>query len=601
MNVNLSVKRHTMISPEDGQKTFIQANKYQQNGNCALRAVNVADIDGKLESDVDFDNALLLEAPVLPKGKMTRDASMLLLLCSMIELQGEQALQKLTDNLAAMQSMLDSNRKKAEKLSEEANNAIKANEAAIGEFKDAVNDLKDAQNSLQEKKKELTQAKEKLKQLQNSCGENGTPEYCAKLAAAEQKVLSAQSQYDAAGLDVSKAEEVSLQKQQVAMITQQEANKALTALKASVDAPGYAAVRGGMKQKTEEHLNNTAILSLTLAKFIQSVGDNSIKKLEDDLEITNAMQEANKKDMLKKAEEYEEQQRKAEDTNKMTGCLGKIIGGIATAVGVIGMAFGGAGAGLMAVGIGLMVLDPIVEAIAGKSLTEMVISPVMEHIFMPLMDLMSKLIDKLIDFSPIGLLLKELDKLTGIDITDMVKALAAAAATVAVFVAVAYVAKSAAKTLLDNIPKIVTQAINKAVKDALEHVSKAIPNMVKKGGRKASQQIAKLQNSVFKDPLSQEKWVGRMQLAHNTSMATGAITQATGGAIIGQLQKVAMDTLADFKITAADMEIIKQLSELVSDSFERKQQLVQQMWNEMRKQLVLQADTGRTIMRNLHA
>ncbi|VTR36400.1 Uncharacterised protein [Serratia fonticola] len=48
-------------------------------------------------------------------------------------------------------------------------------------------------------------------------------------------------------------------------------------------------------------------------------------------------------------------------------------------------------------------------------------------------------------------------------------------------------------------------------------------------------------------------------------------------------------------------EILKQLAEMIYQSFERKQELVQQLWGEMRNQLLQQSGTGRTIMRNLSA
>lgn len=597
-----SILQHTRISPERAQEILTAVNKQQQADSATLRAINVADLGETLDADVEFDHALLREAPTLPKGKLTREGSLLLVLATMIETQGEQALKKLSDNLASMQGMLDSRRKHGEKLSAEAESAVQANEQAVAELKDAVSQLSSAEEMLQEKAQGLKQAKAELKQLQEVIDPGSDPDYSANLAAAEQKVNAAQNQFDTASAAVSKAEALSQQKNKVAQSTQDTAYKALKALNDTADSPGYATVGGQMGQLSEKQLNNTAALSLVLAKFIQSVGENSTEGLKNDLAITNAMQEANKKDMLKKADEYSEQQRKAEESNKMTGCMGKIIGGIATAVGVVGLAFGGAGAGLMAVGIGLMVLDPIVEAISGESLTEMMISPIMEHIFMPLMELMSEIIDKMIDYTPLGLLLKELDKLTGLDMTEMVKALAAAAATVAVFVAVAYVAKSAAKTMIDKMPKILTEVVGKAVKEAVEQAGKAVPKMVKKGSKQLSQKIGQMQKGVFKnDVLAQEKWINRLELARNTSIASGAVTQATGNIITGQLQKEAMDTLADFTLSAADMEILKQLVEMIYDAFERKQQLVQQMWGEMRQQLVHQADTGRTVMRNLHA
>ena len=452
------------------------------------------------------------------------------------------------------------------------------------------------------KESKLEQARDQLKQLQMQGKPESDLDHQMALTAAHKKLNSAQYEVDRAQMVVGQAEEKGYQKEQNAMAMQQVASRSMAALNSVAEQPGGVTLRSAAMQQSEKLLNNGAVLSLVLAKFIQSVGDNLVTKLEGDLEISNAMQEANKNDMLKKADEYEEQQRKAEEANKMTSCLGNIIGGIATAVGAIGMVFGGAGAGLMAVGIGLMVLDPIVEAVAGKSLTGMVLNPVIEHVFMPLMNVMSEILDKLIEYTPLGLLLEGLDKLTGLDITDTVKALASAAAAVAVFIAVAYVAKSAAKTVLDKMPKIVTEAVSQALKDTLQHVSNAVPNMVKNGSKKVGQTVSQLHKAVFKnDPLSQEKWINRMQLAHNTTMATGVVTQATGGVITGQLQKAAMDTLGGLTITSAQLEILKQLSEMVIESFEQKQQLIQQMWGEMHQQLVHRSDTGRAIMHNLRS
>ncbi|VTR36389.1 Effector protein sipB [Serratia fonticola] len=149
-------------------------------------------------------------------------------------------------------------------------------------------------------------------------------------------------------------------------------------------------MRSGTAQQTEKHLNNAATLSLLLGKFIQSVGDQSVEDLKNDLAITNTMREANQKDMLKKSEEFAEQQRKAEEASKGDWMSWQDYRGDCHCRRGCRHGVRWCGAGLMAVGIGLMVLDPIMEAITGKSLDGMVLDPVMEHVFMPLMDLMSK-------------------------------------------------------------------------------------------------------------------------------------------------------------------------------------------------------------------
>ncbi|MCW2483096.1 type III secretion system translocon subunit SctE, partial [Candidatus Symbiopectobacterium sp. NZEC135] len=170
--------------------------------------------------------------------------------------------------------------------------------------------------------------------------------------------------------------------------------------------------------QSEKALTKTAVMIMLITEFIMQMEEASAEKLKNDLELNRIQTKARQAEMQRKSDEYEEQVRKAEEAQKMASCIGKVLGGLAIALGAITTVFGGGGIALMAVGIGLMVADPIVAAITGKSLTEMVMNPLMEHVFMPLMNILGDIVTQIFDKTPLGLLLNAIDKATGANMMD---------------------------------------------------------------------------------------------------------------------------------------------------------------------------------------
>ncbi|MFS1539709.1 MAG: hypothetical protein ACL7BU_14655 [Candidatus Phlomobacter fragariae] len=85
------------------------------------------------------------------------------------------------------------------------------------------------------------------------------------------------------------------------------------------------------------------------------------------------------------------------------------------AIGAVGVLFGGAGIALMAVLIALLSVVFIAEKATARSLTDKIMSPLMEDVFIPLMEIIGKVVDTILEYIALGSLLKEIDKAAGTD------------------------------------------------------------------------------------------------------------------------------------------------------------------------------------------
>ncbi|CND83327.1 type III secretion system translocon subunit SctE [Yersinia nurmii] len=607
-NENMAaLKQKTQMLPQQGGSILAAANQKLQAAQESARNIISAGIDPTLTGDVEVElnNALLQEAPALRKASsnLTKDGSLLLLLTQMLNLSSEMALSKLSSNLSILMSTLDARKKEGERVNAEIDKAMGETEQALSEFEDAVNQLGSANKNLTQKKEQLDQAKSDLDKLKKEGVEKDDPRYIS----AEKKVAGAQSELNTAEAATSKAQAVADQKQQAAMSLQTKLEGLIKAadVKFSAALPGNAAIAGQIDQQKEKQLSSMATMTMLMGKFIEIVGENSINKLKNDLAMTQKLQEARQKDMTKKAADYDEQLRKAEETRKMTGCIADILGGLAIAIGAITSVFGGAGVALMAIGIALMVADPIMEAATGQSLTGMILNPFMEHIFMPLMSLISKVVEEVFDKTPIGLLLKAIDKATGANMMDTIHSVVSAAVTVAVIIAVAYFAKSAAKFVIEKMGKAVTNMIMETIKKTIEQaLKKLVPKVVKSAGKQVNQVIRQasksLSKSLSKDPVALQKQLNNMEMLRSATTIGSSVTQATGNIVAGNLQADAMEALAAFKLGSADMDILKKFSEQILEYFKQEQTLMQELMKNMSSVLLKQQDTGRTILRNMH-
>ncbi|WGL98967.1 type III secretion system translocon subunit SctE [Arsenophonus sp. aPb] len=387
----------------------------------------------------------------------------------------------------------------------------------------------------------------------------------------------------------------------------------------------------------EEALSNTAKLLEILTTLIITIGNSAVDKLKDDLEINRKRATANQNELKRKSEEYEQQVQKAEQTQKIAKCVGQILGGLVMAIGAVGALFGGAGIALMAVGIGLLAVDFIAEKATGRSLTDRIMSPLMEHVFMPLMEIIGKVVDAILEYTPLGSLLKEIDKAAGTDLLSIAKGIATAAVAVAAMIALAYVAKSSAKflfekmsqTFINSIMQVAKQAITQAIKKIIPNVVKNMSNQTSVVVKKIIDEIAKkleqvaskisammekatqhVNKSVFKDiKLRTPEEIHRLMriTANRLAMANQAIMFSNTATQGGLRINVANAELQKANINAAMLFDRYEIDRLMDDSqhlfttYKHQQESVMKLFSDITEIITAQNDTGKYISKPLRA
>ena len=520
------------------------------------------------------------DAPVLsePKLPASNTARVMFFLGTILKMNGENSVNQLLDNLKQLElnhliKQSVSNALSAQ-LTEAKNNLDKAMENdgnLLGQLDSATSDLTTKQQMLKDAEAALNQLKP------------GDPGYDMAKAAvdsartsvneAEQKVSTLKTQQEATHSVLKNAQQAY---QQVV----DQAKK-----QSDIQIPVLAKQSG-----KPDKLSSAGTLAMVIGQCIEMMGELSVNKLKNDLSNSDAMQLARQKEMQKKSDEYQEKVRKAEETSKITGCLADILGGLAMIVGAITSVFGGAGVGLMAVGIGLMAADGITEAITGKSLTSMLMEPLMKYVLSPLMDIIGKIVVEIFDKTPLGLLLKAIDDATGLNMMDTIHSVVTAVAAVAVMIAIAYVAKSAGKQLMkalgENMSKLISEAVLTAIKQV---VKKVVPAALKNTGKLTSKMLVKLEGSALKN----------MELAGQYAHLASAGTNLVGNSLVGTLQEDISRMLASLKINEASINISREQMKGFIDYFQGEQEKISAMTMSMSEALMKQQETGRVILRNM--
>jgi len=542
-------------------------------------------------------NGVANDVPSLPAPahQANHTSRVLFFLANAQKLQGDSSVQKLLDNLRNLQINKQALANVSAALAAEINQAASAAEKATTAYQQAEEQLKAAGEDQAAKQQAVDDAQAEL--------EGMNPDD-ANYAQIQQKLKEANTALD----EAKKA-------------TQQAGVQADTAKHVAETAQGhYASVL-----QESQYQNHNAVLpdlfsntqkksdkssagtmARIIAECIQLMGDLSVNKLKADLETSNKLQATRQKEMQKKSEEYQEKVRRAEETSKITGCLADILGGLATLVGAITSVFGGAGVGLMAVGIGLMAADGITEAITGKSLTSMVMDPLMKYVLNPLMDVIGKIITEVFDKTPLGLLLNAIDKATGSNMMDTIHSVVTAVAAVAVMVAIAFVAKSAAKFMMKNMNELLTKIIGQSVKQALQQaIKKMMPQIVKTASNQLSKGFASVKNALADkladDPATlQARLLQLEQLRQFTTLAAAG-SQTTGNILVGNLQAETSEILASMTINETAIKLSREQNEHILEYFKREQEMLTSMTKNMSEALMKQQETGRAILRHITA
>lgn len=563
-------------------KTHISQSKaqslYTESQNAARNMLAVLSDDKSRAGGARqvYQGAPELKSPrdaIDPADKFGSNARFTQLAGNAMVLLGNVSLQQLADRLSVTLNNSEAFKQHNEALFIQFQHAAELGAAATSRAEADMHSLKIAQQDVADKQLAYDQARKALSQL--SPKDPGYDAAASELAGAER--------------ELNQARELSAKAQAQANNSYDAARKAISAaddLYLRLESAANTQVHQ-IKQAGEQNLNAIARMMLLIGTFIKLVGENSEKALESDSALFQSIQETRQLEMKRKAEEYAAEVRKADELNKAMGCVGKILGGLITALSVVGAVFtGGASLAFAAVGLALLVGDEISKAVSGVSFMEKILSPVMENIIKPLVDALSKGIAKMLE--QLGV-----DAATANMIGSIVGTLVAAALIIAVVIVGKAAAGKVASTAFGN---MVNEAIKKLIPDMLKDIAAKSGTLASDGIKRL---LAKL--SVRSDSVALKSYTNRLNTINTGAGVASETVQAGGRVAQGVYEKNAQDILANFTLSAAVMEQMRQLLEQMVEKFGDAQSARQQQWASLIESQGNAAQTGKSILRNTFA
>ncbi|MCS3431537.1 type III secretion system translocon subunit SctE [Klebsiella sp. BIGb0407] len=277
-----------------------------------------------------------------------------------------------------------------------------------------------------------------------------------------------------------------------------------------------AVIENQRKQNDQQSKSLTFLMAL-ISQLIDNSASNDLKAAA---ELKVKLSEAAAKDSDKKAKEYEDSVRKAEEMQKVMGCIGKILGWVITIASVAAAVFtGGASLVFATIGLALAIGDEINQAVNGVSFMAQAMKPLMDAVIQPMMELLGSVYAKILETMGV-------DKSTA----QMIGQIMGAIATAIIMVAAVVVAGSVASKLSSAIAKrvgskVMDKIMNNVVMDVLKRIGQGV-------GRSVGMQEAKI-----------------AQIAARTEM----------GLAVANLGNTAIQTagnivVADMKVDAAKMK-----------------------------------------------
>ncbi|QUG74594.1 YopB/SseC family type III secretion system translocon subunit [Erwinia sp. E602] len=247
-----------------------------------------------------------------------------------------------------------------------------------------------------------------------------------------------------------------------------------------------SAIEAQRNQKDE----NSDSLTFLMALMAQLIDKSAGEELNSAAKLKQVLAEASARDAEKKAKEYDEQVRKAEEMEKTMGCIGKAIGWALTAVGVLAAAFtGGTSLALAGIGLALAVGDEIYQAVTGDSFIQMAMQPLMESVIQPMMEFFAQLLTHALE--AVGV-----DKANA-ELAGQILGAVAAAATmvVAAIVASSAVSKVAGMVMQKIGTQLAQETSKTVVKTAAVEIEKQVVKQVmesvaKEAVKEVAEQVA---------------------------------------------------------------------------------------------------------------
>lgn len=458
---SLDFKTLYTVNPSDDtnvQKLVIDQSHYQE---LTLATKQVVSNMLAVVSNTDQQAKITIEKPRIPRPKImlseqqTRPKGLTALIGTLMQIISATSTDKLKNRLMQFNALSQAKAAVSDNLSKEFKQAVEQGKVAITNAENAHKDVLSAENKVSETTSVLEALEKKLSGLSPSDSVFNQAKQAVAQALIEKNSLSAA--LGKAKINFIDTAEFAAK---ISKITDEIFSRVLK--NSNIDTPE-------MGEVTQNHFTGLAAMTLLMGQLALLIGDNADRKLQDNAELTRLLQEARQAEMQVKAKEQADAIIKAEQLSKTMGCVGKILGGLIVAVSLVGAIFtGGASLALAAVGIALMVADPIVKAITGKSITDRVMAPVLEHVIQPMMKFIANAVNKFLkDF--------------GVDesISNIISTVVSAITIAITMIAVSLLAKAGGKALLKSIMPMINKMISKLTPTVVKNSSQLMMGSIR--------------------------------------------------------------------------------------------------------------------------
>lgn len=377
-----------------------------------------------------------------------------------------------------------------------------------------------------------------------------------------------------------------------------------TAFVHSVTSQQLSAIDAKSKKDNEQCKTLTFLLAFMATLLNKSTNDD----LEAKSELTQKMAESAAADAQKKAKEYEDQLRKAEEMSKTMGCVGKILGWLIVAVSCISAVFtGGASLALAAVGLALAIGDEVYQAATGKSFMQEATQPLMDHVIKPLMDKLGDVFAKVLEGCGVS---KDTAEMVGKIAGAVVAGVILIAGMVVggkvlskVFGAVMSklggdVAEAVTETAAKDVAEVVGEELSgAAAREATETASKSIMQRIMNStlGQAVKKVNGGLAEGLGMDGVKAGKLAARTNMALSGSQVANAAITTAGNIVVADKKIDAAKIEAELKESAALQEIISELLETSTESFKNLAALVNNIITRMDDAVKNQMAAGKSI------
>ncbi|MFZ4215165.1 type III secretion system translocon subunit SctE [Pantoea endophytica] len=468
---NIKVSPERVLVPPTGISHDGRAEK-RNTGTAGAYAAVATQEDLDIEENNTEENVPVLRVPT----KNVEKQSMYNIYNSLRSLmlnEDSKAVDKFQHSLELFSSSMEALNKRVKEMLDELSGQI---DEAMAELDGAASELDNLTGQANTLKDKITNLQAKLDQLK----EQGVPESAEEYQAVSAAIKDAEDGLLSLGTQLSAARQRVSQLSDKVLALQNKFNTELDAALAGHNNTAAAFLdMKHIQAKNEDQLSVGKRLIYLINKCQAFMAKDVSDRAEAERQAMELRSERMHAQQAARVKENEEQIRKAEESSKIKNCISKIIGFVVSAVSIaLTVVSGGLASPLAAIVLGITLADMAATAITGQSFLAKALSPLMNHVIMPLMQAMGKIVDFLLEKTGLGKLLEKISP----ELYQTIKTGLTLAATIATVIAAAILLKSAA-TQIGKMIEPFTKAASEQISKMISQVANKIPEFMKNAGK----------------------------------------------------------------------------------------------------------------------